>query len=81
MKFPIALLFWRSYNIYVVHLTHIVYSTSTYIVIWRCEASLKNRKSYLTYPHFMERSASVANIKCVNSNLLGIYDFRLLHMS
>jgi hypothetical protein len=27
----------------------------------------------------MERSASVANIKCVNSNLLGIYDFRLPH--
>jgi hypothetical protein len=25
----------------------------------------------------MERSASVANIKCVNSNLLGIYNFRL----
>jgi hypothetical protein len=55
----------------------------------------KNRKCEVTCPHFMERSASVANIKCVNSNLLGIwnfilphiagflgiYDFRLLHYS
>jgi hypothetical protein len=35
--------------------------------------AISNHKfpSKLLFTHFMERSASVANIKCVNSNLLG----------
>jgi hypothetical protein len=78
MKFPIELLFWRSYTI--VYSRSNLYSYSpanqiivirTYIVYWQGYALLKNRKCEVIYPHFMERSASVANIKCVNRNLLG----------
>jgi hypothetical protein len=56
-------------------MTYIDYSSSTYIDYRQGYALLKNRKCEVTCPHFMERRASVANIKCVNRNLLGIYDF------
>jgi hypothetical protein len=40
---------------------------------------LKNGKYVLTSSHFMFATLALRSIKCVNSNLWGIYNFTLLH--